>query len=310
MDHIAGRLLRAVEDACERIPAESVLLSGGVDSALISACYQKPLVTVCLKGATAPDRHSAQVVAEFLALPWTLVEVDQESAVESLCYLMRLTNTFDRGIFNDLATFCALRAVRSAGRRTVASGQGAEILFAGYEFLIRSGSNFPRYRESILERIRLSETRVSRRLGMVMSYPYLSPEVIRVAQMTDHDDCLHWMPDGRLITKVPLRVAAMRRLPLSVAWRPRADVEVGSGFAALDGSVVSYAKRFEPPKHLCRTYWDKTHIALHRIFVGLGLEVPQAGTGMYGCGWCGGGVILAERHCTTCGGFPADGCQA
>ncbi|MFF7770965.1 asparagine synthase C-terminal domain-containing protein [Streptomyces massasporeus] len=302
---ISEELSWAVEAACERLPVDCVLLSGGVDSSLISAYYGCPAITVALMGSRAPDVHFAQMAAEKLGLYWLLVQVHPMEAMYSLCSLMALKKSFDRGIFNDLPMYWALRFARCRGWHNVGSGEGAELLFAGYDFLIRAGSDFRAYRRAALDETRLSETFLGGEVGVMMKYPYLSPEVISVADRTDLSDCVFERSPGELVSKVPLRSAAMRRIPPTVAWRDRADIEDGSGFSQLGPTVIAFAERFRRPDNPCRLYWDEAHQALHRMFTGVGLRITPPKSGMYGCEWCGGGVAIGRRHCPTCGAFPA-----
>jgi asparagine synthase (glutamine-hydrolysing) len=259
-----------------------------------------------LKGSTAPDLHFSQLVAEHLCVPWLLIEVEPIEAVFSLCWLMSLKNSFDRGLFNEIPIYWAIHAARSRGWRRIVSGEGAELLFAGYDFLIESGPRFREYRVAVLGQTSLAETHLARKMAAEMKYPYLAPEVVSVAMQTDLDDCIFEYAAGQYVTKVPLRIAAQEVLPNSVAWRARADLEFGSGFDQLGPATRDFANFFEPPAVSANFYWDDTHRALHRIFQGIGLTVPTAQAGMYACQWCNGAIVLNRRHCPTCGAFPAD----
>lgn len=310
MSELSSEFLRAIEEACDRLPADCVMLSGGVDSSLLLACYRRPAITVALKGADAPDAHFSQLVAEHLGVQWLYIEVNRDTALRSLCRLITLINTFDRGLFNDLPAFFALSAALQRGWRRVASGQGAELLFAGYDFLMQAGPMFREYRSSVLSRTKLFETKLGKRLGVTMLYPYLAPRVVAIAKRTDLEDCILERAGGGLISKVPLRTAAMRYLPSSIAWRDRADLESGSGFAALATATIAFSETFDPVANPCRFYWDDAHRAMHRIFSGMGLQIPATQINMYRCEWCGGGVDQGGRHCPTCGAFPANQAQS
>jgi len=303
---LSQELLQAVSLACNRMPTDCVLLSGGVDSSLLAAIHLRPAITVILKGSDAPDAHFSQLIAERLKVPWLLIEVSPIEAVKSLCWLMSLRNSFDRGLFNEIPVYWAVNAARARGWRRIVSGEGAELLFAGYDFMVEAGPRFREYRAAVLRQTRHAETDLAHKMAAEMIYPYLAPEVVAVAERTDLDDCIFEYAPGQYLTKVPLRMAARRYLPDSVAWRARADLERGSGFDQLGPAAVDFADAFEPPAVPSHFYWDGTHRALHRIFAGIGLTVPIPQINMYSCQWCNGGVAENKRHCPTCGAFPAD----
>src|SRR6266567_1570219 len=249
-------LSRAISEACNRMHADCILLSGGVDSSLLAANYRRPAITVILKGSAAPDSRFSQLVAERLSIPWLLIEVEPIEAVHSLCWLMSLKNSFDRGLFNEIPIYWAIHAACSRGWRSIISGEGAELLFAGYDFLVETGPRFREYRAAVLSQTSLAETHLARKMSAAMKYPYLTPEVVSVAMEADLDDCIFEHAPGQYVTKVPLRIAAQEFLPNSVAWRDRADLEFGSGFHQLESAVIGFANSFEALAIPANFYWD------------------------------------------------------
>lgn len=298
-------LSRALRETCERRRADCVLLSGGVDSSLLAFHYRIPCVTVVLEDR-GHDAEYSQIVAELLGVDWYLIRVDRLHAVSALLELMVLQSSFDSGIFNDLPVYIALRYACERGWRRVVSGEGAELLFAGYGFVAEKGLLFREYREAALAGTRLSETEVGRALNRQLVYPYLDDQVVDAALAFDIDECLSNRIYAAPVVKVPLRIAAERLLPGIIAWRPRADLEQGSGFNSLGPLVVAAGKQYPEPVEHAAHYYDDVHKSLHRIFCGLGLGVRPAANDEYRCLWCGGGVRQDSRHCRSCGAYPAN----
>jgi hypothetical protein len=107
---------------------------------------------------------------------------------------------------------------------------------------------------------------------------------------------------------MPLRRLAEPVLPEEIAWRPKTDLEFGSGMCALEPALARIVAPDDRAR-LDRTgirFFNDAHRGLYLRWSAAGGTIPAPGAGDYACLSCGGGVTTGRRHCPTCGAWPAD----
>lgn len=343
---LTDALERALRAATARIRPDVLLLSGGLDSALLAAMWKDAghpfrAVTVGLDpGILCSPAHTylpyacnsdiawAERVATALDLDWTPVVVSEREAMESLDWLLIQQRSFDLGQLNNIPLIAGLLSVPAAGAATFATGDDGDGLFGGYRFL-RQHTDWSAYIET---RIALIDP-PARGIGIAASrrpvFPYLEPEVLEVARRCTWTDLAkdlpvadHVLPPSfmdqfdlevmaaasRPWGKVLLRQVAERWLPYEIAWRPKTDLQFGSGMCALEGPLgMRLNSGILMNLNATGIEWfNDAHRALYLRFRALGLTIPEPGEGEYACRSCGGGVPVGKRHCVTCGCWPAD----
>lgn len=343
---VIDRLTRALRDAVATVGADAVLLSGGLDSSLLAGlrfASGGPLpeaITVGLAGerpcaahASLPygcngDLAAAALIADHLRLAWHPLRLDAGDALAHLDELMRLRTSFDLGLLNDIPIIAGLRHARSLGAHSFWTGDDADTLFGGYRFL-RGEADWSAFLKSRIPTIDPPARAIGGHLGMTPMFPFLASDVVAVAESLGWDDVHVSIPvekrpvppsfvdqlDPDLMAaptrpwgKVILRRVAEELLPDAIAWRPKTDLEFGSGMCALEGPL---AERVTPVARdrldaMGIRWFNDAHRGAYLRFEALGLRVPSAGPGTYPCVSCGGGVRIGRRHCPTCGAWPAD----
>jgi len=340
-----GRLTDALRTAVAS-EVDVLLLSGGLDSSLLaglraaSGQLLPPMITVGLAGEGPCPAHaglpypcngdlaSAAQVLEHLSLDWHPLRLDTESALGHLDDLMRLRTSFDLGLLNDIPIIAGLRHARSLGARSFWTGDDADTLFGGYRFL-RTEADWPAFLADRISTIDPPARAIGEHLGMTPKFPFLAPEVVAAARTLAWDDLHVSIPVSERLSppsfvdqldpdlmalpsrpwgKVILRRIAEDMLPDNIAWRPKTDLEFGSGMCALEGSLaaeVTFAERDRLDATGIRWFND-AHRGAHLRFEALGLRIPAPDPGEYPCISCNGGIPTGRRHCPTCGAWPAD----
>jgi asparagine synthase (glutamine-hydrolysing) len=341
-------LLDAIRTGVAARPADAMLLSGGVDSSLLAAVATElgraPIaITVTLStdpaescpvhggGLAVPcnsDHAAARRVASWLGLDWQPIRLPPEVALDALIELCLALRSFDLGNLNNIALHAgALRASRFGAAR-VWTGDDADSLFGGYAFLRRHAD----WREYLRERIptiRPPFAGIAPVAGTTPVFPYLHPAVLAAASALSRDEVLVEVPvsaratppsfvdqldqtvmaaDRRVWGKAPLRRLAERLLPEEIAWRPKTDLEFGSGMCALE-PLLAASVTPDDRERLDRIgirFFNDAHRGLHLRWVEAGGSIPPPGAGEYACSSCGGGVATGRSHCPTCGAWPAN----
>ncbi|MDW8041510.1 MAG: asparagine synthase C-terminal domain-containing protein [Nitrososphaerota archaeon] len=222
-------LLRALESSVMRNAGSrcAVSLSGGLDSSLLlklatESSRRVIALTVGVRGSD--DLVRAKRVASVLGVDHVAHELNDEEVVQAASYVKRVMG-LERPMDISLAAILHLCAslARSHGFSQLLVGQGADELFGGYakypEALKRGGVSALRAAMSRdLEELRsngLVRDYVSAALGgATLTLPYLSPEVLSVAQNLP----IHRKVSGHERKVVLREVARIASVP-EEAWR-------------------------------------------------------------------------------------------
>lgn len=332
----------ALWQATQEIRADVLLLGGGVDSALIAAMWRKqghafraftvgrnhdvtcvPTHTLLPYPCNSDMAWSAKV-ADALALDWTPIALDLREAMNYLNVLVAQQQSFDLGQLNNIALYAGLdRATDYDNRTTVATGDDGDGLFGGY---LNAGTH-PDWGTWIAQRIPHIDPPV-RGIGVALNweprFPYLHPAVLDVAKSLTQEDIRQAFPvneqslppsfmdqfdldsfgaSEQVWGKVVLRRVAERYLPQELAWRPKTDLQFGSGMCALEhllAMLLSTGNRIAI-EQTGMSFFNDAHRGLYTCFRSVGATIPPVREGERPCPNCGAGQPIGKNHCHTCG---------
>ncbi len=254
-----GDLRKALEDAVERqlmsdVPF-GVLLSGGLDSSIISAVAKKyssqrieaqgykdawwPKLhsfAVGLKGS--PDLAAAQKVAEHIGTIHHEIHFTVQEGLDAIRDVIYHLETYDvTTVRASTPMYLMSRVIKSMGVKMVLSGEGADELFGGYLYFHKAPTAKDFHEETVRKMSKLHQydcLRANKSLaawGVEGRVPFLDKEFIDVAMRLNPQDkmCLN----GRM-EKWVLRKAFEDYLPESVAWRQKEQFSDGVGYSWID----------------------------------------------------------------------------
>lgn len=303
-------VLRSVEDH----PAESILLSGGLDTSILAWVAAprglRQAVTV-LVGDDAPDQEHAVNVARARSLEHHPVRTDLVSILEEVPFVVRVMRTFDpMEVRNSIVVARGLREVRRLGLGSTMTGDAADELFGGYSFLWgKSEEEFQRASGRMAASMQFSSGPMGKALGVAVQAPYLDPRIVAFSLGLPRADKVVRV-GGETHGKYLLRLAFPE---VENRWRRKDPIEVGSGSTRLP---ASFRARI-PPEDLEREQRrilsedqveirDAEHLAYYREFVAVRheLTLPKR-FGALACPKCGYALPTpSSDFCFTCGAWP------
>jgi len=257
-----------------------VFLSGGLDSAIVAAIaarhltqYGERLKTFAVGTSDSADLVAARVVADHIGSEHHERVYDSAEAVRSLPDVVRAIEHFDPSLVRSAVPNFLLAEMTAQHVKVVLTGEGADELFAGYEYL--RGFDSPEALQAELMRtvhglhnLNLQRCdRVTMAHGLEARVPFLDRQVIAFAFGLP----MAWKQSapGELEKRM-LRRAFDGWLPEEILWRVKAEFGDGSGAKDVltsvveDGVTASDFSRdraaIEPP---LRT---REEFAYHRIF--------------------------------------------
>ena len=297
----ADELRRALEAAVRRqmmsdVPY-GVLLSGGLDSSIISAVAQKyakrrvetggeeaawwPRLhsfAVGLRGA--PDLEKARLVAEHIGTVHHEINYTIQEGLDALSDVVYFTETYDvTTIRASTPMYLLARVIKSMGIKMVLSGEGADEVFGGYLYFHKAPSARAFHEETVrkLSKLHLYDClRANKSLaawGVEGRVPFLDTVFLDTAMRLNP---AAKMCPGNVVEKRILREAFAPMLPREVAWRQKEQFSDGVGYSWIDtlkqlaaDSVSDYEmahadRRFpvNPPRNK-EEYFYRTLFAAH-----------------------------------------------
>ena len=274
-----------------------VLLSGGLDSSVISAVAQKyakrrietggedaawwPRLhsfAVGLRGA--PDLEKARMVAEHIGTVHHEINYTIQEGLDALSDVVYYTETYDvTTIRASTPMFLLARVIKSMGIKMVLSGEGADEVFGGYLYFHKAPSARAFHEETVRKLMKLHLydcLRANKSLaawGVEGRVPFLDTRFLDIAMRLNPEAK---MCPGAVVEKKILREAFAPMLPQEVAWRQKEQFSDGVGYSWIDtlkritaDSVSDYemehaAQRFpvNPPR--CKEeYFYRSLFAAH-----------------------------------------------
>ena len=284
----------ALEDAVKRqlmsdVPY-GVLLSGGLDSSVISAIAEKysamrieddsktkaywPRLhsfAVGLKGA--PDLAKAKLVADHIGTVHHEINYTIQEGLDAIRDVIYYIETYDvTTVRASTPMYLLARVIKSMGIKMVLSGEGADEIFGGYLYFHKAPTAKDFHEETVrkLGKLYLYDClRANKSLsawGVEGRVPFLDKEFLDVAMRTNPEAK---MCPGQTMEKKIVREAFASLLPAEVAWRQKEQFSDGVGYswidtlkqitaeAVSDEQMAHAAERFpiNPPKNKEEYYY-------------------------------------------------------
>jgi asparagine synthase (glutamine-hydrolysing) len=309
-------VVQALEESVRRNLTDGLLLSGGLDTAMLAyltSKWVKPgCITVALRDAPAPDVDYAKLVASRLELKHHVHYFGNEELDENIQDVIRILKSFDpMEIRNSVAIYIALKVGRDQGISTFMTGDGCDELFGGYSFLFGlTKEQLDKALKRIWNNMRFSSIPLAEALGVGVRLPYLDPQFRAFA--TELDTGLKIRSEkGEVWGKWILRKAFENIMPQEIVWRVKAPIEVGSGTTILPSLFDSRISDLEFNEKKIRylnedrvVIRSKEHLFYYEIYRSV-IGVPYRGdSNAKTCPDCGSNVEEGASFCKTCGAYP------
>lgn len=290
-DAIRKSLCAAVKRQMMSDVPYGVLLSGGLDSSVISAITESyaerrietdsqsrawwPRLhsfAVGLKGA--PDLAKARLVADYIGTVHHEINYTIQEGLDALRDVIYFIETYDiTTVRASVPMYLLARVIKSMGIKMVLSGEGADEIFGGYLYFHKAPSAEEFHKETVRKLSKLHQydcLRANKSLsawGVEGRVPFLDKEFLDVAMRTNPKAkmcSLNGSDPKASMEKRIVREAFEDMLPEEVAWRQKEQFSDGVGYswidtlkkitseAVTDEQIAHAAERFPINTPLCK----------------------------------------------------------
>ncbi|WP_394133173.1 asparagine synthase B [Shewanella maritima] len=256
VDELRDALEAAVKRQLMSDVPYGVLLSGGLDSSVVSAITQTyakhriendgqteawwpQLHSFAVGLKESPDLKAAKKVADDIGTIHHEITFTFQEGLDAIKEVIYHLETYDvTTIRAATPMYLMARKIKAMGIKMVLSGEGADELFGGYLYFHKAPTAQAFHEELVrkLDKLHLFDClRANKAMaawGLEARVPFLDKEFMDVAMRINPEAKMS--KDGR-IEKHILRQAFEHKLPAEVAWRQKEQFSDGVGYSWIDG---------------------------------------------------------------------------
>ena len=313
METDMDQCMTALQNAVRECESDWIALSGGLDSSIL-AHLRKDLnpqaITIITKDFLGTDLTFAQIIAKHTGLPLSLMQVTMEEVLDSINETIKILDNFnDIEIRNSIVPYLYLNTLKKKGVNSVITGDGADEIFAGYNFLLKkSNDELDQELERIKKIMHFPSKNIAESLNMKVETPFLNEDVIKFSNSIPISRKINVKEDKKY-GKWILRETFEEYLPKNIIWREKSPMQDGSGTNNLTGlfNTIITDEIFSQKKTKILEedgVYIRTKESLHYYECFKKSSSIKKSNSDRKCPDCDYEINLNSRFCRMCGKFP------
>ena len=304
-------LLKEITTQCD---ANWIAFSGGLDSSILGHLKKDQdlnALTIITKDFLGTDLEYSQIVGKHISIPLELKYVNIDEVFDAIkCTIKILKNFNDIEIRNSIVSYLYLNTLKKKNVKKVITGDGADEIFAGYNFLIKKKHTELKMELERMKKImHFTSEKIANELGISVQMPYIDQNVIRLVETLPINYLVN-EKNGKKFGKWILRKAFENDLPPNVIWREKTPMQDGSGTVGLTkmfDSVITdniFAEKTRKIKNDDNvTIRTKESLHYYEVYKE-NFKIPEFHSGKNSCSDCNAELVIDSKFCRMCGKFP------
>ena len=224
-------------ESISRCTSHNIALSGGLDSSVIAYCIKerRPMAyTVIAEDFVARDLTYCQMIAANLNLPLVMIKANTDQIISAIEDTVKILGNFnDIEIRNSVVMYITLESIKDRGEKSIITGDGADELFAGYNFLLKkSNQDLEKDLIRISKIMHFPSKKIADALGITIQTPFLSQSIKEFANKVPvtHKIGIH---NETKFGKWIIRKTFEGKIPHQIIWRQKTPMQDGAGTVGL-----------------------------------------------------------------------------
>jgi len=304
-------VLEKITSCCD---ANWIAFSGGLDSSILGHIKKEQglnAITIIAKDFLGTDLAYSQIVSKHINIPLELKYVNIDEILDAVKNTIKILKNFnDIEIRNSIVSYLYLHALKEKNVKKVITGDGADEIFAGYNFLIKKDHDELQTELKRMKKImHFTSEKIAHELGISVQMPYIDENIIKLAETLPMEQLVN-QKNGTKFGKWILRKAFENDLPQNVIWREKTPMQNGSGtngLTKLFDSIITddiFQEKVKKVKNdddvLIRTKESLHYYELYKE----NFEIPESDSEKNICSDCKAELVINSNFCRMCGKFP------
>jgi len=303
-----------LEEITIKCDASWIAFSGGLDSSILAEIKKEQnlnAITIISKDFLATDLSYSQITAKHIDIPLEIkyVSIDQMlGAIESTIKILKNFNDIE--IRNSIVPYLYMNALKEKNITNVITGDGADEIFAGYNFLLKKDHNELKNELKRIKKImHFTSQKIANKLGMSIQMPFIDEKIIELVETLPINLLIN-QKNGIKFGKWVLRKAFENTLPTNVIWRKKTAMQDGSGttnLTKLFDLIITddiFTKKVKKIKSECNIkIRTKESLYYYELFKE-NFIIPECEDKKNICPDCNAEIVSNSKFCRMCGKFP------
>lgn len=304
-----------MEKSVSECKSPCISLSGGLDSSILAFFLQSrktSAISIISKEFFGTDLTFCQLISKKFELPLTIKMVEHEELLTAINETIKILRVFnDIEIRNSIVMYLSIQAAKKEGHTSIITGDGADELFAGYNFFLKMNKNEIKDNlKRIWKIMHFPTQKIGKSLKITIESPFLSNEMLNFAKSLPVDHNVR-NEMGQKFGKWILRKTFEKKIPSSVVWRKKSAMQDGAGTTGLknmfnviipDRFFKEQLKKIKKSENVIIRSKESLHYYLiYRKYY----DIPKnLHTSDSVCKYCHYEVLNDAHFCKMCGAFP------
>ena len=303
-----------LEEITMQCDANWIAFSGGLDSSILAQIKKDQglnAITIITKDFLGTDLPYSQITAKHIDIPLELkyVNIDEMlGAVENTIKILKNFNDIE--IRNSIIPYLYLNTLKEKNVTKVITGDGADEIFAGYNFLVKKDhTELKGELKRIKEIMHFTSQKIANELGLSIQMPFIDESIIKSVETLPVNLLINKKDDIKF-GKWILRKAFENDLPSSVIWREKTPMQDGSGTVILtklfdviitDDIFEEKTKKIKSGENV--TIRTKESLHYYELYKE-NFRIPECQDKKNQCSDCNAEIVTNSKFCRMCGKFP------